>query len=444
MEGEMKKRFAFVGLFVLLFVIALTVVACGTTTTTAAPASSETTAPASTETTAPASTETTAPASTETTAASTEPIKVGHIVDLTGFEANVGSTFKAGLDYAFTNAKIGSRPVQVVEVDSKSDTAAAVDAAKRLVEQEKVSAIFGPTQIGQKTAVAEYCKSVGVPLILYNPTPLDAVKDNPWVFAFGGTPNQTASVSADYAYTDLGYKTVTMITTDDTAGRSWADPWKAKFEALGGKVVQQQWTPFSDDYTSYLTAMDEADAVVAWFGGSSGIAFLSQYLELGIDKKMPIIALYHGGFTDPWLINTIAKDNPDGAKRLVGTIAPMAWDPDSKDQASVDFVKGLTPLLPYGPPGDAGYSCTVQAVQGFLAAAATIQGDLTGDALSKALLADKFTGPEGPEFFAAGDQAATKNVYIMKVISIDIPGKGTIYKYATVKPYEAVPPTGLK
>ena len=441
----MKKRYAFVGLIVLLFMVALTVVACGgTTTTTTAATTRDHGRPVHRDDRRSAHGNHRAAPSTETTAASTEPIKVGHIVDLTGFEANVGSTFKAGFDYAFTNAKIGSRPVQVVEVDSKSETAAAVDAAKKLVEQDKVSAIFGPTQIGQKTAVAEYCKSVGVPLILYNPTPLDAVKDNPWVFAFGGTPNQTATVSADYAFTTLGYKTVTMITTDDTAGKSWADPWKAKFEALGGKVVQQQWTPFSDDYTSYLTAMEEADAVVAWFGGSSGIAFLSQYLELGIDKKMPIIALYHGGFTDPWLINTIAKDNADGAKRLVGTIAPMMWDPSSKDQASVDFVNGMTPLLPYGPPGDAGYSCTVQAVQGFLAAAATIQGDLTGDALGKALLAVKFTGPEGPEFFAAGDQAATKNVYIMKVIGIDIPNKGTIYKYATVKAYEAVPPTGLK
>jgi ABC-type branched-subunit amino acid transport system substrate-binding protein len=440
----MKKRYLLAGLLVLVMVVALFAVACGggdETTTTASPA---TTAAPSTETTAAPSTETTAAPSTETTAASTEPIKVGHIVDLTGFEANVGSTFKAGLDYAFTNAMIGSRPVQVVEVDSKSETAAAVDAAKKLVEQDKVTAIFGPTQIGQKTAVAEYCKSVGVPLILYNPTPLAAVKDNPWVFAFGGTPDQTATVSADYAFTTLGYKTVTMITTDDTAGKSWADPWKAKFEALGGKVVQQQWTPFGDDYTSYLTALQDADACVAWFGGSSGIAFLSQYVELGIDKKMPIVALYHGGFTDPWLINTIAKDNPEAAKRLVGTIAPMMWDPSSTDQASVDFVKGMTPLLPYGPPGDAGYSCTVQAAQGFLAAAATIQGDLTGDALSKALLAVNFTGPEGPEFFAPGDQAATKNVWIMKVIGVDIPSKGTIYKYATIKAYEAVPPTGLK
>ncbi len=442
----MKKRFAFVGLIVLLLVVALAAAACGgdTTTTTAAPASTDTTAAPATDTTAAPATDTTAAPSTDTTAASTEPIKVGHIVDLTGFEANVGSTFKAGFDYAFKDAKIGSRPIQVVEVDSKSETAAAVDAAKKLVEQDKVSVIFGPTQIGQKTAVAEYCKSVGVPLVLYNPTPLDAVKDNPWVFAFGGTPDQTATASADYAFTTLGYKTVTMITTDDTAGKSWANPWKAKFEALGGKVVQQQWTPFGDDYTSFLTAMDKADACVAWFGGSAGIAFLSQYLELGIDKKMPIIALYHGGFTDPWLINTIAKDNPDGAKRLMGTIAPMMWDPDSKDQASVDFANGIAPSLPYGPPGDAGYSCTVQAVQGFLAAAATIQGDLTGDALSKALLAVKFTGPEGPEFFAPGDQAATKNVWIMKVIGFDVPGKGTIYKYATVKAYEAVPPTGLK
>jgi branched-chain amino acid transport system substrate-binding protein len=424
-----KKSLMLAGLLILMLAVALSAAACGqnSTTTTAAPA-----------------TETTSSQPSDTTGVgSSEPIKVGHIVDITGTEANVGAQFKAGLDYAFKDAKVGSRPVQVIEVDSKSETTTAVEAARKLVEQDKVVAIFGPTQIGQKTAVAAYCKEAGVPLILYNPTPPDAMKDNQWVFGSGGSTNQTPSAIADYAYNTLGYKTVTMMTADDTAGRAWADPFKQHFEALGGKVLQQQWTPTTDDYTPYLTALNEADVLVAWYGGSLGIAFLNQYLELGIDKKMPIVALYHGGFTDPWLMNTIASTNPEGAKRLVGICSPMAWDPESTDKASLDFVQGITPSLPYGPPGDAGYSAPVQAGQLFLAAAATITGDLTPDAVRQAISKIKFTGPEGPEFFAAGDQAATKNIYIMKVIGVDIPQKGTIYKYTTVKTYEAVPPTGL-
>jgi ABC-type branched-subunit amino acid transport system substrate-binding protein len=431
----MKKRHLLAGLLVLLLVVALTAVACGgadeTTTTAGAP----------TDTTA-VSTDTTA-APTETTVASTEPIKVGHIVDITGFEANVGAQFKAALDYAFTNVEVAGRPVELITEDSKSEVASAVDAAKKLVEQDGVVAIFGPTQIGQKSAVAEYCKTAGVPLILYNPTPLPAIADNKWVIASGGTVAQAPTVIADYMYNELGYRSIVTLGAEDSGGHAFLDPLTTYFTALGGTVAQQQWTASTEDYTPYLTTLEDADALVAWQGGSAGIALLSQYLELGIDKKMPLVATYHGGFTDPWVINTIAKSNPEGVAGLIGIPAPMAWDPNSQTPVNQAFISGITPLLPYGPPGDDGYACPVQAAQLFMVAAEATAANLTPATLRDALLAADITGPEGREFFAPGDQAATKDFYVVKVQKLEIPNVGTVYNYATAKTYEAVPPAGL-
>jgi branched-chain amino acid transport system substrate-binding protein len=432
----MKKRYLLSGLLALLLVIALVAVACGNgggTTTTSGAATGTTVAP----------TDTTVAATDTTAAPATGPIKVGHIVDMTGHEANVGAQFKAGIDYAFTGATIDGREVQVITEDSKSEVAAAVDAAKKLVEQDGVIAIIGPTQIGQKTAVAEYCKTVGVPVILYNPTPLPAIADNEWVIGSGGTIAQTPTIMADYMYKELGYKTIDTLAYDDSAGHSFMDPLVDYFKALGGTVVQQQWFSEGTDYAPYLTTLQDADALVAWAGGSAGIALLSQYVELGIDKKMPLVANYHGGFTDPWVIMAIAQTNPTGADKLVGIPAPMAWDPNSTDPASTAFVKGMTPLLPYGPPGDDGYACPVQAAQLFLAAAKTAAANLTSATLRDALLATDFVGPEGREFFAPGDQVATKDLYIVKVQKLTIPNVGTVYNYATAKTYKAVPPAGL-
>ena len=61
-----------------------------------------------------------------------------------------------------------------------------MEAARKLVEQDKVDVIFGPTQIGQKNAVATYCAEKQVPMVLYNPTPPGALEDNEWVIGAGG------------------------------------------------------------------------------------------------------------------------------------------------------------------------------------------------------------------------------------------------------------------
>jgi branched-chain amino acid transport system substrate-binding protein len=429
----MKKRYLIAGLLALLLVLALTAVACGgdeTTTTTAA----------STDTTA-ASTETTA-ASTETTVAATGPIKVGHIVDLTGYQENVGFVMKAGLDYALANATVGGRPVQIVEADAKSDTAGAVEAAKRLVENEGVVAIIGPTQVAQKEAVAAYCEEVGVPIIFYNSTPPELL-ENEWVIASGGTTLEPMTVIADHIYNGLGYKTIDIIGGEDTGAKAFFDPFVAHYEALGGKVVQRQDTPYGEDYSVYLANLQPADALVTWYGGSAGISMLKQYVELGIDQKMDIVGLYHGGMLDPYMMNTIAQAEPATAEKLIGTETVMAWNPDSTDPVNLAYVEGITPTLKYGPPGDDGYACAVQGGQLFLAAANSVASDLSPATLRDALLATDFVGPEGREFFAPGSRAATKPFYIVRVIKVEIPNVGPVYKYALVKTYDSVPPEGL-
>ncbi len=430
----MKKRYVSAGLLVLLLVVAMTAVACGgeEATTTTSGAATDTTV-ASTDTTA---------ASTDTTVASTEPIKVGHIVDLTGYQENVGFVMKAGLDYALTNATVGGRPVQIVEADAKSDTAGAVEAARRLVENEGVVAIIGPTQVAQKEAVAAYCEEVGIPIIFYNPTPSELL-DNEWVIASGGTTLEPMTVIADHIYNDLGYKTIDVIGGEDTGAKSFFDPFVAHYEALGGTVVQRQDTPYGEDYSVYLANLEPADALVTWYGGSAGISMLKQYVELGIDKKMDIVGLYHGGMLDPFAMNSIAQADPATAEKLIGTQTVMAWNPDSTDPVNLAYVAGITPTLKYGPPGDDGYACAVQGGQLFLAAANSVASDLSPASLRDALLATDFVGPEGREFFAAGSQAATKPFYIVEVIKVEIPNVGPIYKYALVKTYEDVPPEGL-
>ncbi|MFH0917488.1 MAG: ABC transporter substrate-binding protein [bacterium] len=141
----MKKQYMIVGLVVLLLVVASTAMACGeeATTTTAAP---------STDTTAAPSTDTTAAPSTDTTAATGpatgEPIKIGFSNSLTGVSAAPGASVSKGValqvEYVNANGGINGRPLEVIELDDKSEVPNAIANLNKLIQEDKVFATIGP------------------------------------------------------------------------------------------------------------------------------------------------------------------------------------------------------------------------------------------------------------------------------------------------------------
>jgi len=124
---------------------------------------------------------------------------------------------------------------------------------------------------------------------------------------------------------------------------------------------------------------------------------------------------------------------------MVGTNAPMMYSPDSQTPQNQQFVAGMTKALGF-PPGDDGASGPYQAAMLFQAAVVANNGDTTPDKLISAIFAANIVGPEGPESFASGQQAATKNVYVVQVAKV--PNTDKTYMYTTAHTYENVPPTG--
>jgi len=406
----MKKRFLTIGLLVAVLVVAVLAVACGSGT------------PVSTTTTVP-----------------TGPIKVGHIVELTGKDVS-GKVHEAALKYAFASVgnTVAGRSIEIVEADAGQSAISAVDAAQKLVEQDKVVAIFGPTQIGEKTAVASYCKKVGVPVLFYDPTPLGVFKDNKWVIGSGGTTEQCPSCMADYLYTHLGYRTIITMTVDSSAGRAFIDPLAQTFTALGGKVVAQYWDPEdATDFAPYFTTFPKADCLVAWQYASSAIALLTQWHQSGLSKTLPIMGAFHGAFLDSFVPMAM---QPADAAAVVGAMAPMAFAPDVNDPKVTDMILSLNKVLGF-PPADDSSSGPVQAATMFLAAVQKAGGNTAPEALIAALTSVTINGPEGPQSVSQGEQAATKNIYIVKVEPVKaVPN---VYHYVTVFTYDNVPPEGF-
>jgi branched-chain amino acid transport system substrate-binding protein len=215
--------------------------------------------------------------------------------------------------------QIAGRPVEIIVGDSQSTPSVAVDVAKKMVERDKVVAIFGPTQIGHKSAVSEYVKTAGIPLIFYNGTPAGLLKSNPWLVGADGTTTQMPSVMADFAYNDLKYRKVHTLAMDNTGGRSYVEPFANTFKELGGEVLQQQWAPVPcPDFSPYLVSLKPADALVSWTSSSDAIALWGAWSDLGLKSKLPMVASFHGGMTDYFNGIALSKSNPKSEESFIG------------------------------------------------------------------------------------------------------------------------------
>ncbi len=370
-----------------------------------------------------------------------EPIKIGHIVDLVGTQAMTGQEAERALNFALKamGGEIAGRPVEIITADAQDSSTGAVDAARKLVNEDGVDVIFGPTQPGQKTAVAEFAKEEAeIPVILYNASPSALLEGNKWVVGAGGATPQLPTVMADYVYNTLGYRTVNTLSMDNVGFRSFIEPFVATFEALGGKVVHQGWAPIGcGDWSPYLIALEEADCIIAWASGSDAISLWNTWQTMGYSEKMPMIAPHHGGFTDYFVPKALSFNAPDAAEAMMGALAPMLYTYDIDSPENAEFIKLWTAEFGTVPSNNLPGSC-YQAFQMFKTAVESINGSTEADELIDAIFATDITGPEGHLFFE-GSQAATKDVYITKVVKME---DGS-FNNDIVTVYKDVPPTGL-
>ena len=115
------------------------------------------------------------------TAMAAEPIKVGGLFALSGPWAHIGIDQKNSCKFVFdkVNASggINGRKIEFIEADTEGDPTKGLLAAKRLVEQEKVSVIIGPVKTGVGMAIKPYLDSAKIPAFMHCGS--DVIVDKP-------------------------------------------------------------------------------------------------------------------------------------------------------------------------------------------------------------------------------------------------------------------------
>lgn len=373
-------------------------------------------------------------------------IVVGHLADLTGFEAMTGIEAKNAIDFAVKQVNlaggINGKELKVIHGDSQCAANTAVEQARKLVQEDKVLAILGPTQASHKAAVGDALVELGVPGIYYNGTSFGMIKFKDHIIGAGGSMDQLPTAFADYAFNTLGLRKVYVMGADNQGGKGYVEPFINNFTALGGTVVSTDWIPEGGDFSSYFATKSgkEAEAIVAWFSGSEAQKFWINWYDAGLDTTLPVYGCMHGGFTDYFVMDGL-KDSgrEDVVDALMATaIVPIAyhWAIDTPENKA--FVEAWTAEFGTKPGATNLPGAAYGAVQLLKAGIEAVEGELTSDALYQVLPTIDIKVPEGHLYFAQGLRAATKDVYICKPV-VD----GDSYTYEVIAEYPEVPASGL-
>lgn len=156
-----------------------------------------------------------------TTRPASADITIGVSISTTGPAASLGIPNKNALSLAPT--VIAGQRVRYITLDDASDTTTAVQNVKRLIAEDRIDILLGPSVTPTTLAVIETVASNRTALISYGSasaivTPMDAKKH--WVFKT--TPNDEIYVAAMINHmAKKKVKTIAMIAVDDPYGESW-------------------------------------------------------------------------------------------------------------------------------------------------------------------------------------------------------------------------------
>ncbi len=198
-----------------------------------------------------------------------EPIKIGNFGAISGDQAIWGQAEANGLkmvaDQINKAGGILGRQVEIITYDDKGDQLEAVNAVKRLINEDHVVAIIGSNSSGRNMAVAPIAEAGHVPVIATYATNPKVTVPEPgkltrYTFRVCFIDPYQGAVLANFAFKDLKAKKAAVlyeISSDYSVGLR--DYFKQAFLKLGGTVVADEAFKTGDvDFRAQLTKIKAA------------------------------------------------------------------------------------------------------------------------------------------------------------------------------------------
>lgn len=193
------------------------------------------------------------------------------------------------------NGGLLGRAIEIIVADGQSDPDRFASEAARLIDEEKVSVVFGCWTSASRKAV--------VPVVelrkhlLFYPVQYEGIEQSPHIVYTGATPNQQVMPAVSYALKHFG-KRIFLVGSDYIFPRTANAIIRDQVHARGGEIVGEEYLPLGGTNVASIVheiVATQPDVILNTINGDSNVAFFHGLREAGITPNdIPIISFSIG------------------------------------------------------------------------------------------------------------------------------------------------------
>jgi urea transport system substrate-binding protein len=263
-------------------------------------------------------------------------VTVGILHSLSGTiaiaEAAIVDAEKMAIDEINAAGGVLGKQIQAITEDGASDWPTFAEKAKKLLEKDKVAAVFGCyTSASRKAVLPVFEKNNG---LLYYPTYYEGQEQSKNVIYTAQEATQSVIAACEWLAQNKG-KNFFLVGSDYIYPRTCNKIAKPTIARLGGKVLGEEYIPLGNtEFASVINKIKAAkpDVIYSTVVGGSNVAFYKQLVAAGLSgDKMT-------------LLSTVVSENEIsgiGAENAVGYYACMGYFQSQKNPANDKFVKAI-------------------------------------------------------------------------------------------------------
>ncbi|MEP9355438.1 ABC transporter substrate-binding protein [Xanthobacter sp. KR7-65] len=335
-------------------------------------------------------------------AADAEPIPLGVVQVLSGPQSKYGANANKGIELAAEEINkaggINGRPVKLFTEDTAGSKDQAINAVRKVIGQNKVVLVIGPTLSTEVFAATPIANQRGVPSIALTATAPGIASIGDYSFRASLPEERLIPASLKRAKKLYDIKRAAILfANDDSNMKSSADIFKKEAAANGIEIVAvEAFSSKDSDFSAQLTKFAglNVDAVLVGAYPDAGASILTQARRLGLSK---VRFIGGNGFNSPKIIELAGP-------AAEGTMVSGPWSIAKDDDANKKFIAAYQAKYgevpdQFGAQGYDGMNIVAQALK-------DAGGKMDSDSIRNALQKVDFKGVMGPFRFDQNREAA--------------------------------------
>lgn len=340
--------------------------------------------------------------------AAADSVKIGFVVTLSGPAAAIGNDMRDGFNLGLENlgGKMAGRSVEIIYEDDTGKPEVGKQKTDKLIESDHVDFLTG--YAFSNVLLASILPAVNSKTFIVSanagPSQIAGERCSPYFFSVSWQGDQAAQATGEYL-TQQGVKTLFLIDPNYAAGKDVAAGVKANFK---GEVVGEEYTPWPGqlDFSAELTKARAAkpDAIFAFYPGSAGAQFLTQYAQVGLKGQVPLYTAY--------MIDAISL--PRIGNLALGVATAGNWAIDLPNAANQKFVADFRAAYKRDPSF---YAAQAYDAANFInSGVVAVKGDLTDKgAIRAALEKADYASVRGPYRYG-NNHFPIQDFYLQRVV----------------------------